>query len=384
MFRPQTLFSLIAAITLALFMVASGGAPWSTPDHADAGDLLSFSISGVVWDDTSEINGQPDAGEGAPSAEVGLDLCLWDEVADDCGTEFRTGLETDGSYEFEGLEAGLYEICLVVIPEFDWTLTMVQLNKSVVSAGDVPGRCIEVDFDQEIPPATTVDWGIANVTSEFSFTKECDTDSLEAEEINCTLMITNVGDTVLFSRTVWDGYNCDGLELISSDPTPQQVYEEGGDCEVAWRDFGEFDELDPGESEQYELTFVPVEGAVEAINCVSGAAWNVRILLDDQEDYNAWWEDVFVVDAACVEFASVPAPAATPTPTSTPAPESTPTPTPAVLEEVAEPEALPDSGGAPSDANSGTLPWLAAIAGALALTGASSGLWLAYRRRRVR
>ena len=46
--------------------------------------------------------------------------------------------------------------------------------------------------------------------------------------------------------------------------------------------------------------------------------------------------------------------------------------------------ALPATGGEPSDSGAGALPWLAAIAGALALMGAGSGLWLAYQRRRVR
>ena len=46
--------------------------------------------------------------------------------------------------------------------------------------------------------------------------------------------------------------------------------------------------------------------------------------------------------------------------------------------------APPKTGGAPSDGGSGALPWMAAIAGALALMGAGSGLWLAHQRRRVR
>ena len=61
---------------------------------------------------------------------------------------------------------------------------------------------------------------------------------------------------------------------------------------------------------------------------------------------------------------------ATPTPTPTP----TPKPTPVVL---------PASGGTPSDGGSGALPWLAAIAGAIALIG-SGGAWFAHQRRRIR
>ncbi len=76
-----------------------------------------------------------------------------------------------------------------------------------------------------------------------------------------------------------------------------------------------------------------------------------------------------------------PAPATTPTPTPTPtvaAATATPTPTPVVLA-----AALPTTGGAPSDGGSSVLPWLAAIAGAIALIGSGSA-WLAYQRRRIR
>jgi hypothetical protein len=69
----------------------------------------------------------------------------------------------------------------------------------------------------------------------------------------------------------------------------------------------------------------------------------------------------------------------TPTPTPTPtvlAATATPTPAPT-------PVALPASGGTPSDGGSGALPWLAAIAGAIALIGSGSA-WFARQRRRVR
>jgi cell division septation protein DedD len=88
-------------------------------------------------------------------------------------------------------------------------------------------------------------------------------------------------------------------------------------------------------------------------------------------------------------------PTPTPTPTATPAPPATPTPTatPTVLAATAtpaptptpepSPAVLPASGGAPPDGSSGGLPWLAAIAGAIAVM-AASGSWFAYQRRRVR
>lgn len=74
---------------------------------------------------------------------------------------------------------------------------------------------------------------------------------------------------------------------------------------------------------------------------------------------------------------------ATPTPTAEPtaSPEPTPTPTPEPTA-VAEVVQLPDTGGEPSGGSSSdALPWLAAIAGSVALTGAA-GLWLARSRAR--
>ena len=72
-----------------------------------------------------------------------------------------------------------------------------------------------------------------------------------------------------------------------------------------------------------------------------------------------------------------PAPTPTPTPTATATPTPTPAPTPTPIAQ------LPATGGAPSDGGSSVLPWLAAIAGAIAVMGAG-GVWLAYQRRRVR
>ncbi len=76
-----------------------------------------------------------------------------------------------------------------------------------------------------------------------------------------------------------------------------------------------------------------------------------------------------------------------PTPTPTPPPEATPTPTPtapaATATATPTPTALAASGSTPSDGGSSALPWLAAIAGAIALIGSGSA-WFAYRRRRVR
>jgi hypothetical protein len=76
-------------------------------------------------------------------------------------------------------------------------------------------------------------------------------------------------------------------------------------------------------------------------------------------------------------------PTPTPTPAPTPEPTPTPTPTPVVLEEAEQPQALPESGGAPSDGGSSGLPLLAVIAAAIAVMSAG-GLWFAYQRRRAR
>ena len=74
-------------------------------------------------------------------------------------------------------------------------------------------------------------------------------------------------------------------------------------------------------------------------------------------------------------------PAATATPTPTPtALAATATPTPTAVAEVVQ---LPSTGGTPPDGGSSALPWLAAIAGAIALIGSGSA-WFAHQRRRVR
>lgn len=91
---------------------------------------------------------------------------------------------------------------------------------------------------------------------------------------------------------------------------------------------------------------------------------------------------------------STPQRAPTPTPTATPATSSAATPTPApalippvvlapsptptALGELREPEALPETGGQPSDDRSTGLGWLAAVLGGIAVTGAG-GLLLGHR-----
>ena len=79
-----------------------------------------------------------------------------------------------------------------------------------------------------------------------------------------------------------------------------------------------------------------------------------------------------------------PTPTATPVPTATPAPTvAAATATPAPSPTVAAAVQLPITGGTPSDSGASALPWLAAIAGAIALIGSGSA-WFAHQRRRVR
>lgn len=102
------------------------------------------------------------------------------------------------------------------------------------------------------------------------------------------------------------------------------------------------------------------------------------------------WADTVLTDGLAVLYTTnfgvpTPTPTQSPTPAPTAAPTATPAPTPtAVAAEVQAPAALPDTGGTPSDGGSSALPWLAAIAGALAATSAGGGLWFAHQRRRVR
>ena len=91
-------------------------------------------------------------------------------------------------------------------------------------------------------------------------------------------------------------------------------------------------------------------------------------------------------DNLCHDVAGVvgqpPTPTPTPTPTPAPSPAATATPTPTPTPTPTQaPAALPPTGGQPSG-GSGSLPWLAFAASALALV--SGGGWLAYQRRRVR
>jgi hypothetical protein len=84
------------------------------------------------------------------------------------------------------------------------------------------------------------------------------------------------------------------------------------------------------------------------------------------------------------EWTPPPSPTATPEPTPTPIPTPSPTPT-AVAEEVQEPEALPDTGGTPSDGDEG-IPLgsaVLAIAGLIAIA-AAGGFWFASQRSRAR
>ena len=98
----------------------------------------------------------------------------------------------------------------------------------------------------------------------------------------------------------------------------------------------------------------------------------------DFSDVN--WDNNFGESTVSIDVGPTATPMPTGIPTATPTtPTATATPTPTPTEAA---EALPVTGGEPSDGGSGGLPWLAVIAGAIAVM-AASGLWFAYQRRRV-
>ena len=86
-----------------------------------------------------------------------------------------------------------------------------------------------------------------------------------------------------------------------------------------------------------------------------------------------------------IDVTTGPAPTPTPTPTATPTESPTPTPTPTVsgevLGEVQGPQALPESGGAPTGGSGSYLPLLLALGG-LALLGGAGTFAVAVARRR--
>ena len=344
----------IVGMTAGVMLVVAPGSP------AEAGEAVA--IYGVVWEETEFIDGEQNVGEGAPAASISLSL--YQEAEDDWLQVDSVPMESDGTYEFPGLQTGDYWVCLDVDPMYDWTLTKVKINGSDANPSNTPDRCVPVTADGE----EAVDWGVVHMASKFAFTKECDSADLAAEEITCTLTVANVGETILYSRDVWDYYGLDGLEALSSDPPTGDMWQEEGEGGLDWDDLPD---LAPGESEQYEVKLAPVAGAESAYNCVGGAAWNVRVPLGDDSYYDAWWDDIIVDEGDCVELAATPSP--TPTPTATAAPSPTVTPTALAAAQ------LPEAGGQPH-AESG-FAWLAAGLGSL--VAASGAAFLVLRARRV-
>jgi len=347
---PAALLLAMVGMAAAVVLAAAPGGP------AEAGEAVA--IHGTVWEETVLIDGEHNNGEGAPAASISLSL--FQETENDWLLVDSVPMQEDGTYEFPGPQAGEYWVCLDVDPIYDWTLTKVKINGSNSDPSNTPDRCVPVVADGE----EVVDWALVHMASKFEFTKECDSEDLSSEEITCTLTVANVGETILYSRDVWDYYSLEGLEVLSSDPPTGDTWQEEGEGGLAWDDLPD---LAPGESEQYEVTMAPVAGAESAYNCVGGVAWNVRVPLGDDRYYDAWWDDIIVDEGDCVELVAAPSP----TPTPTPSPTATPT--------VLAARQLPVAGGQPP-AESG-FAWLAAGLGAL--FAASGVAFLALRGRRV-
>jgi hypothetical protein len=344
-----SLLAAAATVVAVMIAVVPGG-------RVEAGE--SVAIHGAVWEESVQVDGEWTDGEGAPTASISLSL--YQETEDDWLPIDTVAMGNDGTYEFPGLSAGEYWVCLDVDPAYDWTLTKVKINGSDSDTSNTPDRCVPVTADGE----EVVNWGVVHMASKFEFSKECDSEDLASEEITCTLTVANVGETILYSRDVWDYYGLDGLEVVSSDPPTGDMWQEEGEGGLDWDDLPD---LAPGESEQYEVTMAPVAGAESAYNCVGGAAWNVRVPLGDDRYYDAWWDDIIVDEGDCVELVAAPSP----TPTPTPSPTATPT--------VLAAQQLPTAGGQPPA--EGGFTWLAAGLGAL--LAASGATFLVLRARRV-
>jgi hypothetical protein len=395
---------LAAAGCLALLaVIVMAGLGRMGPSVADANENGNgvYTVHGVVWDDTADINGIKDAGEGAPSADVDLHLCpdtdTW-ECREQAGTE-STSIDGDGNYEFADLEAGDYTVCLDVTPATEWTLTMVQKWGTPVDASDVHLRCIEVEVGSG---DVCLDWGIANVPSKLSVTKVCDSTSLAQEEIECTITAKNEGETVLLGTGVEDYYSSDDFGFVDADPSVDFGDCDNGDCWVLW-DVGD---LYPGEEAIISIVLAPQHTTGTAHNCVWAAAWNVGIptivvapvsVANANGGYDAYWEDV-VAPERCVTFGERPHRRATATPTEEPPATPTEAPPPPPTATTAPPPPPPATAtpyGGPagigiSPPATGTgitsqevphVAWWLAGFGVLAL-GVGGGVALALRRMR--
>jgi hypothetical protein len=321
---------------LAALVVAAVGR--MAPSVADA-TVITYSIDGVVWDD-ADIDGDPDIGEGAPTADVDLHLC---GGQDTWGCREGTGMawtsiDVGGNYHFADLAAGWYTVCLDVTPPTDWTLTMVLHNGSQADPNDVDLRCYAVELGTGSP---SLDWGIAHIASELSVTKVCAPMSLSQGDIECTITAKNEGETILPEVGVQDYYLCNDFDLYGS-PDPDNQGEHDGDCWVGW-DIEK--SLGPGDEETVNVRLTPKHTTGTAQNCADAAAWNVEIPLQftfvglraaGTPVYDADWEDV-VAPESCVYFSepethrrstSTPAPTATPTEVPPPPPTATVAPPP--------------------------------------------------------
>src|SRR3990172_8420813 len=114
------------------------GVPAGSP--AEAGEAVA--IYGTVWEETEFIDGEQNVDEGAPAALISLSL--YQESDGDWLPVDSVPMESDGTYEFPGLQTGDYWVCLDVDPMYDWTLTKVKINGSDANPSNTPDRCVPV------------------------------------------------------------------------------------------------------------------------------------------------------------------------------------------------------------------------------------------------
>jgi hypothetical protein len=398
---PMKRWAILAALgcsALLAALIMSGVGPMAPPAAADAG---IFSIFGYVWDD-ADVDGLRDGGEGAPNADVELHLCPGDDAwgCRDVPGIASTSIDANGYYEFPDLygDDTPYTVCLDITPSAEWTLDMVREWGVAVDPGDVSRRCFTTLVGTGAP---TLDWGVVHIASALSVSKVCSPTSLDEGDIECTITVSNEGETILYGAydagvLAEDYYRCGDFDLADADPAPDESGEDEGWCWAVW-DVGY---LDPGDQVTIDITLSPKHTTGTARNCNHGAALNVNIPLVFAQAgaanipvYGAYWEDVYAPDR-CVSFGeperhrrSTPTPTAKPTatptvpsppPTATMAPPPAPTATPSGG--VGPLIAPPATGEGPSG-HGGQSLWLWALGGAglAAVTG-----WLAQRRVRSR
>ena len=216
------------------------------------------------------------------------------------------------------------------------------------------GSVIPMQFDSgEIEGSEPKQLVISHTLADLALTKSASPGSVTVgDNVTYTSTVTNNGPFDATDVTFTDTLPA-GVTFVSATPSQGSCSESGGTVTC---DLGSL-----------------ANGASATIDIVvtTTAAGSI----DNTATVHATETDLNINDNSATATATA---VASTTPTALAA-TATPTPTPAVLA-----AALPTTGGAPSDGSSSALPWLAAIAGAIALIAASGGLVLAHQRRRVR